>query len=162
MELVLALNYSGRRELAHAVQGPAEIAKTGDLPSGAALEEAIQRHLYGPDLPDPDLLIRTSGELRLSNFRLWQLAYTEIHVMPVLWPDFRREHLQQAFQAYARRERRFGGLAAVEGWSEIEAVVRRTLDYRRGLTLWGISRKPRSQVICQKATAALSSSLTNR
>jgi undecaprenyl diphosphate synthase len=115
LELVLALNYSGRRELAHAVQGLMETAKLGALPSGPALEEEIRRHLYAPDLPDPDLLIRTSGEQRLSNFMLWQLAYTEIYVTSVLWPDFRREHLQEALQAYARRERRFGGISAVKG-----------------------------------------------
>jgi undecaprenyl diphosphate synthase len=110
LELVLALNYSGRRELAHAVAAMVELAKQHPLPTGAALEREIAQHLYAPDLPDPDLLIRTSGELRLSNFMLWQLAYTEIYVTPVYWPDFGRAHLDQAFAAYARRERRFGGL----------------------------------------------------
>jgi len=112
LQLVLALNYSGRRELAQAVASMVESAKQRPLPTGAALEREIARHLYAPDLPDPDLLIRTSGELRLSNFMLWQLAYTEIYVTPVYWPDFGRAQLDQALAAYARRERRFGGLAA--------------------------------------------------
>jgi len=112
LELVLALNYSGRRELAHAMAALVEQAKQHPLPTGAALEQEIARHLYAPDLPDPDLLIRTSGELRLSNFMLWQLAYTEIYVTPVYWPDFGRAQLDQALAAYARRERRFGGVAS--------------------------------------------------
>jgi undecaprenyl diphosphate synthase len=114
LELVLALNYSGRRELAHAVASLVEETKQRPLPTGAALEQEIARHLYAPDLPDPDLLIRTSGELRLSNFMLWQLAYTEIYVTPVYWPDFGRAQLDQALAAYARRERRFGGLVAAD------------------------------------------------
>jgi undecaprenyl diphosphate synthase len=103
--LVLALNYGGRTEILDAVRkvmaDPA--AKAGDLD-----EAAFSRRLYTADMPDPDLLIRTSGEMRLSNFLLWQIAYTEIWITPVLWPDFRKKHLLQAVIDYQKRDRRFG------------------------------------------------------
>jgi undecaprenyl diphosphate synthase len=88
----------------------AEARENPRLLSGVT-EEDIARHLYTSDLPDPDLLIRTSGELRVSNFLLWQIAYSEFWVTETLWPDFRRRHLYEAIIAFQRRERRYGGLA---------------------------------------------------
>jgi undecaprenyl diphosphate synthase len=108
--LTVALNYSGRAELVDAVRRLlVEVHAAGSAPADL-VEGDIARNLYCPDLPDPDLLIRTSGELRVSNFMLWQIAYSEIHVTPTLWPDFRRKHLFEAIVEYQRRERRFGGL----------------------------------------------------
>ena len=102
--LNLALNYGGRQEIVDAVQS---LLKEG---APQVDEEAISRRLYTSDLPDPDLLIRTSGEHRLSNFLLWQCAYTEIHISPCCWPDFRRKQLHVALADYQDRERRFGKL----------------------------------------------------
>jgi len=114
MVLNIALNYSGRCELVDAVKSLlAERAAAGAPESGeiAAIDEAsLARHLYTAGQPDPDLLIRTSGELRISNFLLWQIAYAEIWVTPTLWPDFRRRDLFAALLAYQQRERRFGGV----------------------------------------------------
>ncbi|MDE2489997.1 MAG: di-trans,poly-cis-decaprenylcistransferase [Elusimicrobia bacterium] len=105
LRLTLALNYGGRQEIVDAAnKALAAGAKTLD-------EDALSRHLYTAGLPDLDLVIRTSGEMRLSNFLLWQAAYAELHVTPVLWPDFRKEHLQAALADYAGRDRRFGGLS---------------------------------------------------
>ncbi len=106
--LNLALNYGSREEILHAVRQIAGLVRAGDLDPDHITAETIQSHLYTGLLPDPDLLIRTSGEFRLSNFLLWQLAYTEIVITDVLWPDFRRDHLYQAIQQYLSRERRFG------------------------------------------------------
>jgi undecaprenyl diphosphate synthase len=106
--LNLALNYGSREEILHAVQGIARLVRRGELDPDGISAETIQAHLYTGKLPDPDLLIRTSGEFRLSNFLLWQLAYTEIVITDVLWPDFRRDHLYRAIQEYLSRERRFG------------------------------------------------------
>ena len=103
--LVLALNYSGRTEIVDAVQS---ICRAGLAPE-AIDADLISRHLYTRDIPDPDLLIRTSGELRLSNFLLWQLSYTEIYVTEKLWPDFGKADLREAIGAFHKRERRFGG-----------------------------------------------------
>jgi len=80
-------------------------------------EEAVSRHLYTKHLPDPDLVIRTSGEMRLSNFLLWQLAYAEIHVTPTLWPEFRGVHLLESIEEYQKRERRYGGLSGDSNYS---------------------------------------------
>lgn len=102
LNLNLALSYGGRQEILDAVNS---LCKSG---AREVTAEEFSQHLYTAGLPDPDLLIRTSGELRLSNFLLWQLAYTEIYVTDVLWPDFRREELLKAVQAYQGRERRFG------------------------------------------------------
>ncbi len=111
----VALNYSGRAELIHAVNSIlAEAKQNPDLLDGIK-EEDLVRKLYTADLPDPDLLIRTSGELRISNFLLWQIAYSEIWVTDTLWPDFRRQHLYEAVIAFQKRERRYGGLAARAG-----------------------------------------------
>jgi undecaprenyl diphosphate synthase len=105
LRLWVALDYGGREELVEAAR---RLAESGINP--AEIDESIFRaHLYAPDLPDPDLLIRTSGELRISNFLLWQLAYSELVFTDTLWPDFGRAELEQALAAYARRRRRFGG-----------------------------------------------------
>ncbi|MEI7879635.1 MAG: isoprenyl transferase [bacterium] len=108
--LVLALSYGGRTEIAHAAQELARKVKAGELDPEAIDEAAIAAHLYAPDIPDPDLMIRTSGEMRISNFLLWQLSYSELYVTDTLWPDFREEHLVKAVEEYSRRHRRFGGL----------------------------------------------------
>ena len=105
MNLVIALNYSGRLELVDAVNG---LLKAGV--ESPVTEDDIARHLYTAGLPDPDLLIRTSGEMRVSNFLLWQIAYAEIFVSEILWPDFRGQSFLEAILAYQRRERRYGGI----------------------------------------------------
>lgn len=104
--LTLAFNYGGRAEIARAVQ---KIVSDG-VPPGDVTEDLIASYLYTHDMPDPDLVIRTSGEFRTSNFLIWQAAYAEWHFTPVLWPDFSAEHLQQAIEDYQHRERRFGGI----------------------------------------------------
>jgi undecaprenyl diphosphate synthase len=115
LTLVVAFNYGGRQEIARAAQRLAlEVAK-GRLPASALTPEAIAAHLDAPDLPDPDLIIRTSGEQRLSNFLLWQAAYSELVFVPTYWPDFDRSTLENAIAEYRRRERRFGGLIAQTG-----------------------------------------------
>ena len=112
MVLTLALNYSARSELVDAFQALVNAAaRNGGLDHLRIDEEAISRHLYTRHLPDPDLVIRTSGEMRLSNFLLWQLAYAEIHIIPTLWPEFRGVHLLESIADYQKRERRYGGLA---------------------------------------------------
>jgi undecaprenyl diphosphate synthase len=108
LRLVLALSYGGRAEITAAVKQLAVKVESGELGVGEIDEECIGSHLYTGDLPDPDLLIRTSGELRLSNFLLWQLAYAEIYVTDVLWPDFRSPQLLEAFEAFGQRRRRYG------------------------------------------------------
>ncbi len=110
MTLVIAFNYGGRAELVDAARGIARDVAAGRLDPERVDERALARHLYLPDVPDPDLLVRTSGEYRISNYLLWQLAYAELYFTDVLWPDFRREHLFEAIAAYQKRERRFGGL----------------------------------------------------
>jgi undecaprenyl diphosphate synthase len=109
MVVNVAINYGARREIADAAQAIARAVRDGILDPEDVDEACVQRHLYAPDLPDPDMLIRTSGELRLSNFMLWQLSYAEIVATPTLWPDFRKEHLHHAIAEYQARERRFGG-----------------------------------------------------
>ena len=108
MTLNLCLSYGGRAEIVDAARRLAREAAAGALAESDIDEARFRSYLYDPELPDPDLLIRTSGELRVSNFLLWQLAYAEIVVMDVLWPDFRAEHLCEAIRAYLGRERRFG------------------------------------------------------
>lgn len=108
LNLNIALSYSGREEILRAARLIAEDVTKGRTDS--IDEAAFNRYLYTASMPDPDLLIRTSGEMRLSNFLLWQLAYTEIYVTETLWPDFRREAYQKALSDYAGRERRFGSL----------------------------------------------------
>jgi undecaprenyl diphosphate synthase len=114
MQLVVALNYSGRTELVDAFRRLYHDARQSGLPPEAITEALIARYLETADLPDPDLLIRTSGEMRVSNFLLWQIAYTELYVTETLWPDFRPAHFFQALIEYQKRERRYGGLSAVE------------------------------------------------
>ena len=113
--LVVAFNYGARNEIARAVRRIARDVASGAVNPEAITEEMIGRHLDAPDLSDPDLIIRTSGEQRLSNFLLWQAAYSELVFSPVYWPDFDRATLEAAIEEYRRRERRFGGLAAKTG-----------------------------------------------
>jgi undecaprenyl diphosphate synthase len=108
MTLVLALSYSGRWDLTQASRRLAADVAAGRLQPEAVTEATIAGYLATAGMPDPELLIRTSGEQRISNFLLWQLAYTELYITPVLWPDFRRSHLRDALVAYQQRERRFG------------------------------------------------------
>jgi undecaprenyl diphosphate synthase len=108
LTLTMAFNYGGRAEIVDAVRG---LVASGVSPSRVD-ERAIRAHLYYPDAPDPDLVIRTSGEFRISNFLLWQLAYSELVFSDVLWPDFRRQHLFEAVREFQRRDRRYGGVEA--------------------------------------------------
>lgn len=108
LTLILALSYSGRWELTRAVKAIAEKVKSGKLINSDINEEMISQHLQTAGIPDPELLIRTSGEMRVSNFLLWQIAYSELYITPTLWPDFRKEHLYEAIWSYQQRERRFG------------------------------------------------------
>lgn len=110
LQLILALNYGSRREILLAAQALAAEVREGVLDPGDISEEHLARHLYTSGLPDPDLVIRPSGEKRLSNFLLWQAAYSEIWYTDVLWPDFDAQVLGEALAEYARRERRFGGV----------------------------------------------------
>jgi len=111
LQLVLALSYGGRAEIVDAVRRLAPEIAAGRLAPGDVTEERIAANLYNPDIPDPDLIIRTSGEQRLSNFLLWQSAYCEYYFTDVLWPDFRRGHLEEAFRVFESRSRRFGALS---------------------------------------------------
>jgi undecaprenyl diphosphate synthase len=108
MTLVLALSYSGRWDIANAIKSIAAQCEEGSLKAENITNELIERHLSTSGIPDPELLIRTSGEQRISNFLLWQLAYTEFFITETLWPDFRKEHLYDAIVSYQNRERRFG------------------------------------------------------
>jgi len=109
MTLNLALNYGARLEIVDAVRGIAGEVKAGSLSVDGIGEETISSHLYTKSLPDPDLLIRTSGEYRLSNFLLWQLSYSEIYVTGKYWPDFRQKDLEEAIADFQKRDRRYGG-----------------------------------------------------
>jgi undecaprenyl diphosphate synthase len=108
MKLSLAISYGGRQELVDAVRGIAARAQAGDLDPALIDEQTIHDALYQPQLPDPDILIRTAGERRISNFLLWQVSYAEIHVSDVCWPEFGAEQLHEAFRDYGRRVRKFG------------------------------------------------------
>jgi undecaprenyl diphosphate synthase len=116
--LTLALNYGARSELVDAFRGLAAEMRQKHITPDRITEEDIHRHLYTAHMPDPDLLIRTSGEMRISNYLLWQIAYAEIYVTDRLWPDFRGIHLLEAIAAFQRRERRFGGIGV--GCGEVE------------------------------------------
>lgn len=110
MVLTLALSYGGRQEIRDAVMNLSSRVEKGQMKATAITEEMISHALYTNQMPDPDLLIRTSGEYRISNFLLWQIAYTEIYVTPTLWPDFGKEEYLSAIQNYMQRDRRFGAL----------------------------------------------------
>ncbi len=121
MVLTLALNYSARSELVDAFRSMVHAAsQNGGIEHLQIDEEMVGRHLYTSHLPDPDLVVRTSGEMRLSNFLLWQLAYAEIYVTPILWPDFRGAHLLEGIAEYQKRERRYGGLNHGDGHGHAE------------------------------------------
>lgn len=110
LTLVVALSYGSREEIVGATRCLMEKAKSGELDPAEVSNEIFADHLYTAGMPDPDLLIRTSGEFRVSNFLLWQISYTEIHITETLWPDFRREQFLAAVADYQNRSRRFGGL----------------------------------------------------
>ena len=108
LTLIMALSYSGRSEITNAIKEIAKDVEGGKLAIEAINEDLIENYLQTASIPDPELLIRTSGEMRLSNFLLWQIAYTELYITPTLWPDFRKEHLYEAILSFQKRERRFG------------------------------------------------------
>lgn len=108
--LTVALSYGGRSELAEATRQIAAKAKAGEIDIDQIDEDSISENLYAPELPDPDLMIRTSGEQRISNFLLWQLSYAELYFTDLLWPDFREEHFAAAIEDYKNRQRRFGDI----------------------------------------------------
>ena len=110
MTLTIAFNYGGRKEIVDAVREVAADVQAGRLKADRVDERAIAKRLYTPDMPDPDLLIRTSGEMRISNFLLWEVAYSELWFTPVFWPDFDREHLFEAIRDFQKRDRRFGAI----------------------------------------------------
>jgi undecaprenyl diphosphate synthase len=110
MTLTFAFNYGGRAEIAEAARAIAFRVADGSLRPEKVDERLLARHLYAPDMPDPDLLVRTSGEFRISNYLLWQLAYAELYFTDILWPDFRKEHLFEAIADYQNRTRRFGSV----------------------------------------------------
>ena len=108
LTLILALSYGGRTELVDAARSMAQKVKEGRLEPAEINEQVVSQHLYTCHYPDPDLLIRTSGEMRISNFLLWQISYAELVVTPTLWPDFRKPQFFDALEEYTRRHRRFG------------------------------------------------------
>jgi len=110
LTLIMALSYGGRTEIVDAVRSIATKVKAGELDPSDITEQVFAQHLYTRNVPDPDLLIRTSGEMRVSNFLLWQISYTELVVTPTLWPDFRKPQLYAAIEEYNSRNRRFGGV----------------------------------------------------
>lgn len=112
--LCLAINYGGRAEMVDAVRCISEAVKAGYLDSSEITEETIAEHLYTRGMPDPDLMIRTAGEMRISNFLLWQVSYSELWVTDLCWPEFREETLRDAIANFASRDRRFGGLTNQE------------------------------------------------
>jgi len=124
MTLRLALSYGSRTEIADALKQVAKDARAGVLDPDRIDEETLRAYLYDPETPDPDLLIRTAGEMRLSNFLLWQISYAELYVSPVCWPEFRKPELEAALEAYASRKRKFGGLIA-DAAPEVPAPTKR-------------------------------------
>ena len=124
LTVVLAVSYGAREEIVAAVQSLAEAVRRGQLDPQEIDEQTIDNTLWTADIPDPDLLIRTSGEFRISNFLLWQLAYTEIYVTETLWPDFDRDAFLQALAEYQSRDRRFGRTAEQRGETELKRAAR--------------------------------------
>lgn len=114
MVLNLCINYGGRAEIVDAARALAQAVQAGELRPEEIDEAAVQARLYNGDLPDPDLVIRPGGELRISNFLLWEIAYAEFYTTPVYWPDFTERHLDEAIAEFKRRQRRFGGLGEQE------------------------------------------------
>lgn len=114
LNLILALSYSGRWEIVEAVKKVLKDVKRGVINEKSINTALFSNYLCTSGIPDPELLIRTSGEMRVSNFLLWQIAYTELYITEVLWPDFRKEHLLEAIAAYQKRERRFGNVIETE------------------------------------------------
>lgn len=110
LTLIMALSYGGRQEIIEAVRSIAKKTKAGQLDPADITEQVFAQHLYTRQFPDPDLLIRTSGEMRVSNFLLWQISYAELVITPTLWPDFRKAQFYAALEEYVRRHRRFGGI----------------------------------------------------
>ena len=111
LQLIIAINYGGRREIVHAAQQISRAVQSGSLAPDDITEQTFSQALYLPDVPDPDLVIRPSGEFRLSNFLLWQSAYAELWFADILWPDFNESHLETALRDFTRRDRRFGGIS---------------------------------------------------
>jgi undecaprenyl diphosphate synthase len=132
MKLVVALNYGGRAELVDAFNAMLEHVRSNGLSAFHADEQTISEHLYTAGLPDPDLLIRTSGEMRVSNFLLWQIAYAEIYVTETLWPDFSRARLLEALVDFQKRERRYGGLSAATELGASAGIAKRSAGQGRG------------------------------
>lgn len=114
MQLIVAMNYGGRREIENAARKLAQRVKAGEIEPEQITEQMLSDNMYLPDVPDPELIIRPSGEFRISNFLLWECAYSEFWISDTLWPDFGYEELTQAFKDFAGRDRRFGGLSAKE------------------------------------------------
>jgi undecaprenyl diphosphate synthase len=108
LQLILALSYGGRQEIVDTCRKIAEKIQCGEIAPDAIDEALFKRNMYKPDVPDPDLLIRTGGDMRVSNYLLWQIAYTELYVTPTLWPDFDKPELMQAISSFTSRQRRFG------------------------------------------------------
>lgn len=113
--LTLALNYGGRAEIVDAAKKLINAVKAGSIAPEEINEQSFSSFLYDPELPDPDLVIRTSGELRISNFLLWEMAYSELYISDVMWPDFDRGKLAEALESYSSRNRRFGGVEKSDG-----------------------------------------------
>jgi len=122
MTVILAVSYGGREDIAQAARAIARRVKRGELAPGEISQDTVSDHLGTRGVPDPDLLIRTSGELRISNFFLWQLAYTEMYVTDTLWPDFREREYFQALAFFQQRQRRFGRTAAQIERERLRAV----------------------------------------
>ena len=141
MKLVVAVNYGGRAEITDAFNALLDQARAGGDPNFRADERSISEHLYTAGWPDPDLLIRTSGEMRVSNFLLWQIAYAEMYVTETLWPDFSRARLLEALVDYQKRERRYGGLGSGEPAARGEAAARKQ----------GSSAKPNRDAVSEHA-----------
>jgi undecaprenyl diphosphate synthase len=120
MILCLALSYGGRQEIVHAVKKIAEKVQSGDIEPSEITESHISEALYTAGMPDPDLLIRTSGEFRISNFMLWQIEYTEIYITPTLWPDFKKKEFLQSIKEFQKRDRRFGATPGYDAFSKMD------------------------------------------